>query len=113
MRALFLLLFLANLALLTYAWHVSHQANPDATLLNQQVNADKVRVIAPRPTVPPPRPKRACLEWGPFGATEQKSAQSALEALKLGEQLTSHDVQVVAGFWVYIPPLRNKAEGDR
>lgn len=113
MRALFLLLLLANLALLTYGWHVSHQANPDATLLTQQLNADKVRIIAPRPMVPPPRPKRGCLEWGPFGASEQKSAQSSLEALKLGEQLTSHDVQVVAGFWVYIAPLKNKAEVDR
>ncbi len=113
MRALFLLLLLANLALLTYAWHVSQQANPDATLLNQQLNADKVRIIAPRPMVPPPRPKRACLEWGPFGASELKTAQSTLEALKLGEQLSSHEMQVVAGFWVYIPPLKSKAEVDR
>ena len=112
MRALFLLLLLANLVLLTYGWHVSHQSNPDATLLNQQLNADKVRMIAPRPLVPP-RPKRACLEWGPFGASDQKVAQSSLEALKLGEQLSTHDVQVVAGFWVYIPPLKNKAEVER
>jgi len=112
MRALFLLLLLANLVLLTYAWHVSHQSNPDATRLNQQLSADKVRIIAPRPLVLP-RPKRACLEWGPFGASDQKTAQSALEALKLGEQLSTHDVQVVAGFWVYIPPLKNKAEVER
>jgi hypothetical protein len=113
MRALFVLLLLANLALAGYAWYASQQANPDAVLLKQQLNAEKVRIIAPRPMVPPPRPKRACLEWGPFGASEQKAAQSALEALKLGEHLTSHDVQVVAGFWVYIPPLKNKAEVDR
>jgi hypothetical protein len=112
MRALFLLLLLANLVLLTYAWHVSHQSNPDATLFNQQLNADKVRIIAPRPLVLP-RPKRACLEWGPFGASEQKAAQSALEALKLGEHVSTHDVQVVAGYWVYIPPLKNKAEVER
>ena len=113
MRALFVLLLLANLAFGGYAWYVSHQANPDSALLNQQLNADKVRIIAPRPMVPPQRPKRACLEWGPFGASDQKAAQSALEALKLGEQLTSHEVQVVASFWVYIPPLKNKAEVDR
>jgi hypothetical protein len=112
-RALFVLLLLANLAFGGYAWYASHQANPDSALLNQQLNADKVRIIAPRPMVPPPRPKRVCLEWGPFGASEQKTAQSALEALKLGEQLTSHEVQVVAGFWVYIPPLKDKAEVDR
>jgi len=113
MRALFFLLLLANVALAGYAWYVSLQANPDAVLLGQQVNADKIRVIAPRPMVPPPRPKPACLEWGTFGAGELKSAESALETLQLGERLTSHDVQLVAGFWVYIPPLKNKVEVDR
>jgi hypothetical protein len=113
MRALFFLLLLANVALAGYAWYVSLQANPDAVLLGQQVNADKIRVIAPRPMVPPPRPKPACLEWGTFGAGELKSAESALETLKLGERLTSHDVQLVGGFWVYIPPLKNKVEVDR
>ncbi len=113
MRALFFLLLLANLMFAGYTWYMSHQANPDSSLLNQQLNADKVRIIAPRPLVPPPRPKHACVEWGPFGASEQRTVQSALEALKLGEQLTSHEVQVVAGFWVYIPPLKNKAEVDR
>ena len=113
MRALFVLLLLANVALAGYAWYLSLQAKPDAVLLGQQMNADKIRIIAPRPMVPPPRPKPACLEWGTFGAGELKSAQSALEMLKLGEQLTSHDVQVVAGFWVYIPPLKNKGEVDR
>lgn len=113
MRALFFLLLLANVALAGYAWYVSLQANPDAVLLGQHVNADKIRVIAPRPMVPPPRPKPACLEWGTFGAGELKSAESALETLQLGERLTSHDVQLVAGFWVYIPPLKNKVEVDR
>ncbi len=113
MRALFVFLLLANVALAGYAWYLSLQAKPDAVLLGQQMNADKIRIIAPRPMVPPPRPKPACLEWGTFGAGELKSAQSALEMLKLGEQLTSHDVQVVAGFWVYIPPLKNKGEVDR
>ena len=113
MRALFVLLLLANVALAGYAWYVSLQANPDAALLGQQINADKIRIIAPRPMVPPPRPKPACLEWGTFGAGELKSAQSALETLQLGERLTSHDVQVVAAFWVYIPPLKNKVEVER
>ena len=113
MRALFVLLLLANLVFGGYAWYVSQQANPDAALLNQQLNADKVRIIAPRPIVLHPPPKRVCLEWGPFGASEQKTAQSTLEALKLGERFAAHEVQVLAGFWVYIPPLKNKAEVDR
>jgi hypothetical protein len=113
MRGLFVLLLLANFALAGYAWYASHQANPDASLLNQQVNADKIRIIAPKPLVVPPRPKITCLEWGTFGAGELKPAQSALAALELGERLTIHDVQVVAGYWVYIPPLKSRAEVER
>ena len=113
MRTLFFLMLLANVVLAGYAWYASLQTNPDAALLDQQVNADKIRIIAPRPMVPPPRPKPTCLEWGSFGAGDLKSAQAVLDTLELGERLTSHDVQVVAGFWVYIPPLKNKVEVDR
>jgi len=113
MRALFVLLLLANALLAGYAWYLSLQVNPDAALLSQQMNADKIHVIAPRPMVPPPRPKPTCLEWGTFGASELRAVQAALDALQLGDRLSSHDVQVVAGFWVYIPPLKNKAEVDR
>jgi hypothetical protein len=113
LRALFLLLLLANIAVAGYAWYASRQANPDAALVNQQVNAEKIRVTAPRPMVLPARPKPACLEWGSFGAGELKPAQAALEALKLGDRLTLRDVQVLVGFWVYIPPLNSKADVDR
>ncbi|HTS53866.1 MAG TPA: SPOR domain-containing protein [Burkholderiales bacterium] len=113
MRWLFVVLLLANLALAGYAWYASHQSNPEALLLNQQVNADKIRIIAPKPIVVPPQPKITCLEWGTFGAGDLKPVQAALAALGLGERLTSHDVQVVAGYWVYIPPLKNKAEVER
>ena len=113
MRALFLLLLLANIAIAGFAWYVSSQPNPDAALLNQQVNADKIRLTAPRPTLLPARPKAACLEWGSFGAGELKPAQAALEALKLGTRLTLRDVPVQGSFWVYIPPLSSKAEVDR
>ena len=105
MRWLFVVLLLANLALAGYAWYASHQSSAEAPLLNQQVNADKIRIIPPKPMVLPPRPKITCLEWGTFGAGELKPAQAALAALGLGERLTSHDVQVVAGYWVYVPPL--------
>ncbi len=113
MRALFVLLLLANLAIAGYAWYSARPANPDAGLLNQQLNADKIRVTTPRPMVPAARPKAACLEWGTFGAGEVKAAQTALDALQLGDRASSRDVQVLVGFWVYIPPLKTKAEVDR
>jgi hypothetical protein len=111
-RALFGLLLLANLAIAAYAWYAAHQASPDAGLLNQQLNADKIRVTAPRPMVPAARPKAACLEWGTFGSGEVKAAQAALDALQVGDRVSSRDVQVLVGFWVYIPPLKTRAEVD-
>lgn len=113
MRALLLLLLLANIAVASYAWYASSQANPDAVLLNQQVNAQKIRIIPPRPMVLPAHPKPACLEWGNISAPELKPAQAALEALKLGNRLTLRDAQLQGGFWVYIPPLNSKAEVER
>ena len=113
MRALFILLLLANLAVAGYAWYAARQANPDAGVLNHQVNADKIRVTAPRPMVPTARPNATCLEWGSFGAGEVKSAQAALDAMQLGDRVSSRDAQVLVGFWVYIPPLDTKAQVDR
>jgi SPOR domain len=113
MRALFILLVLANIGLAGYAWYTSRQTNPDAGLVQLQMNADKIRITTPRPMVAPARQKVACLEWGTFGAGETKLAQSALDALKLGERLTAREVQVLVSYWVYIPPLRTKAEADR
>jgi hypothetical protein len=113
LRALFLLLLAVNIAVAGYAWYASREPNPDAVLVNQQVNAEKIRVIAARPMALPARPKPACLEWGSFAAVELKPAQAALDALKLGSRLTPREVQTQGGFWVYIPPLNSKAEVDR
>jgi hypothetical protein len=113
LRALFVVLLLANIGVAGYAWYASSQPNPDAALLNQQLNAEKIRITGARPAVLPARPKGACLEWGSFGAGELKPAQAALEPLKLGNRVTWRDVQVLVGFWVYIPPLNSKSEVNR
>jgi hypothetical protein len=84
LRALFLALLLANIGVAGYAWYVSSQVNPDAVLLKQQLNAEKIRITTPRAVALPARPKGACLEWGSFGPGELKPAQAALEPLKLG-----------------------------
>ena len=51
MRIVFYILLLANLGLLGYAWLSARHVNPDAELLNQQINPEKVRIIAPKPMV--------------------------------------------------------------
>ena len=113
MRVIFFLLLLANIGVAGYAWYASRQANPDAGLVDQQLNADRIRITTARPMVPAARPKATCLEWGSFGTADVKPAQTALDALQLGDRVTAHDVQVLVGFWVYIPPLNGKAEVDR
>jgi hypothetical protein len=111
-KVVFFMLLLANLLLAGYAWHASRRVNPDAAILDRQMNAGRIRIIAPRPMVTP-RVKTACLEWGTFGGGEVKLAQTALDALALGNRLTTRDVPVLVGYWVYMPPLSNRAEVDR
>lgn len=111
-RALFFALLVINLAVAGYAWYASTQSNPDAQLIHQQLNAQQIHVIAPRPMVTQ-RAKTACLEWGTFGGTELRAAQSALDALSLGARVTHREVPTQANYWVYLPPLKNKEEVDR
>jgi sporulation related protein len=111
-RFLFYILLAANVALLGYAWFGTSQVNPDAELINQQINPDKVRIIPPKPMVVPTT-KVACLEWGPFGTGELKAAQAALDALQPQAAVSQRDVQTVVGFWVYVPPLETRIEVER
>jgi hypothetical protein len=112
MRALFLALVLANLALAAFAllWPA---ANEEPQLLARQLNADQIRIIPPRAPAPPPPRKATCVDWGNFSAAELALARRALEPLQLGERISTYDVPVIANWWVFIAPLKNKAEVDR
>ena len=50
-----------------------------------------------------------CLEWGDFSGADLTRATAALSALQLGDKLSQYQVEHAIGYWVYIPPLRNKA----
>jgi hypothetical protein len=54
-----------------------------------------------------------CLEWGDFSGPDLTRAVAALSALQLGEKLSQRQVERDIGYWVYIPPLRNKAAVNR
>jgi len=112
MRLLFALLLLANLALAAYALLTPPKVSPDAGLLKSQVNAEKIRIVPPRPAVPVAR-RSACIEWGAFSANELPPARAAIDGLGLGDRVSTIDVQAVAGWWVFIPPLAGRAEVDR
>ncbi|HEX7811116.1 MAG TPA: SPOR domain-containing protein [Burkholderiales bacterium] len=120
MKWLFFLLLAANLIFGGYAYLREHAPNPDAQLTRMQLNADQLRIVPPRekPVAPPPAPlataaPSACMEWGSFGSGELPRAQVAVDRLALGNRIRRTDVSVTAGYWVYIPPLKSKADMDR
>lgn len=123
MRALFLALLLANLAL--YAWWrygVPDEAAPAP--LSRQIAPDKLKVVAPAslppvsavtkppaaaPTPPPPPADvLACLEWGSFAIADAPRAEQALEPLGLGARLAQRRSEEHAGWWVFIPAQANR-----
>jgi hypothetical protein len=111
MRALFFVLLAANLALAAYA--LLRPTNGEPQIVSQQLNAEQIRVIPARAPAAPVARKSACIEWGSFSAAELTQVRRALEPLQLGERLTTAEVSVMAGWWVFIPPLKNRAEMDR
>lgn len=50
-----------------------------------------------------------CLEWGDFSGADLTRAAAALSALQLGDKLSQRQIERDIGYWVYIPPLKNKA----
>jgi hypothetical protein len=128
-RALFLVLVLANLAF--YAWWrygASDTAEPAS--LSRQIAPDRLKVVTPAslpppaavskppapapatvatpaatpPAVAPSMPSVACMEWGSFTLADASRAEQALEPLGLGERLAQRRTEEHAGWWVFIPP---------
>jgi len=118
MKWVFFVLLAANLALAAFVYMRDRLPNPDAQILRQQINADQIRIVAPRPT-PPPAPVATapapgvCVEWGSFGAAELPRAQAALNALAPVERVRRIEVGVSTSYWVYVPPLKSRADMDR
>ena len=120
MRALFLMLLLANLAL--YAWSrygVPENAAPSPVL--RQIEPDKLKVVAPanlpRPAAAVTKPPAAaptaaatasCIEWGSFTVADAPRAEKALEPLGLGARVAQRRSEEQAAWWVFIPPQANR-----
>jgi len=118
MKWMFFVLLAASLGLAAVTYVRDRLPNPDAELLGQQMNADQIRIVPPRPA-PAPAPVVAapgpgvCLEWGSFGAAALPRAQAALDALGLGERVSRMDVAVATSYWVYIAPLKSKSDMEK
>jgi hypothetical protein len=121
MRLLFFILLLANAVFFAYSRiGPGGQASGDAQIIGQQLNAEKIRLLAPeqvsalarKPEAPKPAAPApvatVCLEWGAFLVADAPRAGQALEPLALGAKLTQRKQDDVSGFWVYIPPLASR-----
>jgi hypothetical protein len=111
MRALFLILVLANLAFYAWSRYDGAADGPDRAPLSRQIEPEKLKVISPA-DLPPPvsagkKPSAlalACMEWGSFTVADAPRAEQALEPLGLGARLTQRRAEEIAGWWVFIPP---------
>jgi hypothetical protein len=131
MRAFFLLLVLVNLAYFAYGRVVLEGGGADGRIPQLQVAAEKIKLLnatgrapadKPRPPVkalPAAPPKTAtaapaaCLEWGIFAGPGVAHAERALASLELPEGQVERTVTDAGGYWVHMPPHKNKAEADR
>ncbi|HEX2198179.1 MAG TPA: SPOR domain-containing protein [Burkholderiales bacterium] len=116
MRALFLLLVLANLAFLAWSRHDVADPPVDPNPLARQVDPEKLKIVPPSELRAPPAPKPStaaaataappgrCLEWGSFALADYPRAEKALEPLALGSRLVARRTEELAAWWVYMPP---------
>ena len=118
MRALFLLLVLANVAFFAYAVVGRQHSGADNQIPLLEISPEKIRLIKstggvaaaqPRPANAP----AACVEWGVFAGPDVARADAALGRLELSPTLVQRAVADAGGYWVYIPPLKTKADVDK
>jgi len=123
MKGLFWLLLLVSLLFFAFmqwggAW-TDEGKNPQS---QPPLNAEKIKLLqAPlAPPITPPLAAQsavpaadACMEWSEFSGNDLTRATAALDALKLGDRLTQRQVEHASGYWVYIPPLKTRADADK
>lgn len=127
MRALFLVLLLANAAFFAWVRYYSPaEGSSDPAPLTRQIEPEKLKIVgpgepvssaAPRPTAVPAAitgsastgaGAGACVEWGSFTAAEAARAEKAIEPLVLGTRLLIRRTDEGAGWWVFIPPQESR-----
>ena len=103
-------------------------AEPDAPPVQAALNEQKIRLLGAPPSAVPQSATvevaasavpavasaakgeaRACMEWGEFSGDDLARATAALNGLCLGGRLGQREVEYNIGYWVYVPPLKDKA----
>lgn len=115
------LLLIVNVLFGAYLQMGAPARSPDAQLVDLQMNAPMVRVIAGGEDQPPAAARKAapgpvasaCLAWGPFAPGEAERAREALADLVPAERVSAREVGAPASFWVYLPPQKTRAEAQK
>jgi hypothetical protein len=117
MRTLVLLLLLANLTLFGYIKLDSVGAG-EGVRLGQQVQPDKVKLLTPQQVAALGPAKVAaladvCVEWGPLSDSDRTRALTVIEPLDLGKLITQKKVEIIANYWLFLPPAATKSAADK
>ena len=124
MRTLFWILLLGNIIFFAaMQWGGGLIADERLAQAQPALHEEQIRLLTAPVTEPAEAPVMAaesmpfaiksdtpvCLEWGDFSGADLTRATAALSALELGDKLSQYQVENAIGYWVYIPPLKNKA----
>src|SRR5689334_5823827 len=116
MRALFLLLVMANLGF--YAWfhYLRTPLNTTANIEQVQIAPEKIRIVNSPSAAAAAKAALtgvACLEWSAFAGAAVARADAAIAELGLSAAQVQRVTADASGFWVYIPPAKTRAEADK
>lgn len=103
MRAVFLVLLLANAAFFVWARYWPSSGTEVEGVVARRNEPGRLRIV-PASEAAPPAATTSCFEWGSFTLAEYSRAEKALEPLALGSRLAQRRVEPAPGWWVYIPP---------
>jgi len=117
LRAIVLLLVLANVVLFGYA-RLERVAQSEARHLNEQVRPESIRILTSQQVAALGPGKVAslpdvCVEWGPFSDADRVRAQSDIEPLQLGRLVTQRPVAPETTWWVNTGPVATRAAAER
>ena len=118
MKLFFLILLIANAAAYGYIRFDESRVGADSQIALLQIGPDKIKLLKSgvrasesKGAATRPSPALVCLEWGGFSAEEAARAAAALATLTLGDKVSQRETS--DSYWVYIPPLKTKAEADK
>ena len=122
MRALVVLLVVANVLLFAYA-RLEHAAQSEGGRLSMQVEPERIRpmtaqeVAALGPTkvaAAASAAPTACVEWGPFADADRARAEADLQPLALGRLVSVRPVvSDASSYWVNVGALATRAAAER